>query len=57
MGRGIYKSELFQLIESVEGVHHVNSILMDGSAYERTIDLAENQLPLITVSNIDVINI
>lgn len=57
MGRGVYKSELFQLIESVEGVHHVNSILMDGSAYENAIDLAENQLPLITISNIDVINI
>src|SRR5262249_2901301 len=31
IGRSVYKSELFQLIEAVEGVDHVNKIVMNGN--------------------------
>lgn len=47
LGRSVYKSELFQLIESVEGVDHVDAIVIGGNRSLASRALGENQLPLV----------
>ncbi len=46
-GRDVYKSELYQLIEAVEGVDHVKKIVMNGNSSANPIVLTENQLPFV----------
>lgn len=52
MGRPVFKSELFQLVESVEGVDHVVRIAMNGNSSLSTIPMNEKQLPHIVTINI-----
>jgi predicted phage baseplate assembly protein len=47
IGRNVYKSELFQLLEAVAGVDHVNTMVMNGDPAIHAIGLAENALPYI----------
>ena len=49
LGRAVYKSELFQLIEAVEGVDHVNNIVLrrNGQPAGNAVTLDAHQLPLI----------
>jgi hypothetical protein len=45
IGRNVYQSELFQLLEAVAGVDHVNTIVLNGDPDRQAIRLAENELP------------
>ena len=54
IGRNVYKSELFQCIEAVAGVDHVNTIVMNGDPSRQVIELAENELPYINTITIAV---
>jgi hypothetical protein len=47
IGRHVYKSELFQLIEAAAGVDHVNTIVMNGDPLVNAITLAEHESPFI----------
>jgi len=45
MGRNVYKSELFQLLEAVAGVDHVNTIAINGASDRNALELTDNELP------------
>ena len=45
MGRNVYKSELFQLLEAVAGVDHVNTIAIIGASDGNALCLTDNELP------------
>lgn len=47
MGRSVHRSELFQLIESMPGVDHVDAIVIGGNRSLASRALDENQLPLV----------
>lgn len=54
LGRTIYKSEIFQLAESVQGVDHINSITINSDSSLTAFALTEKELPRIEDSNISV---
>lgn len=43
-GRDLYRSELFQMLESLEGVDHVTALLMNGNATTSAIPIGEHRL-------------
>jgi predicted phage baseplate assembly protein len=43
-GRSVYRSELYQRIESIEGVDHVSELTMNGDATTSLIAIGENRL-------------
>ncbi len=43
-GRNVYKSELFHLIENIEGIDHVKGIVFDGSPTKSSVEIGEQQL-------------
>lgn len=43
-GRDVYKSELFKLIEDIEGIDHVKSIIFDGVPSKPSVEIGEQQL-------------
>jgi hypothetical protein len=45
IGRNVYKSELYQLIESVPEVDHVSTIVLNGDPGIPAVPLAEHELP------------
>jgi predicted phage baseplate assembly protein len=47
LGRHVYRSELFQQIEAVAGVDHVQHLVLNGDPARSRIDLVEHQLPVI----------
>jgi hypothetical protein len=44
-GRSVYRSELYQVIESVPGVDHVQQLLLNGSA-------TQGAVPLVTLTSL-----
>jgi hypothetical protein len=42
--RDVYRSETYQLIESIQGVDHVTSLTMNGDAATSLIAVGENRL-------------
>ncbi len=53
-GRDVYLSELYQLIESIEGVDYVKDIMLNGRSDETPVYLKENELPEISEADITV---
>jgi len=53
LGRSIYRSELFQLVESVEGVDHVRQIVIGGTPSLSEKPLSEGQLPALEDINVE----
>jgi len=49
IGRDIYRSEIFQQAESVDGVDFVLSVAINGSAAVTQLQLSENDLPAVAV--------
>jgi hypothetical protein len=43
-GRNVYKSELFNLIENIDGIDHVKGIVFDGSPTKPSVEIGERQL-------------
>ncbi|MCP4368485.1 MAG: hypothetical protein GY797_10310 [Deltaproteobacteria bacterium] len=52
LGRNVYKSELFQLVESVGSIDHVNKVVLNGDPLAKEIPLVEIELPIINNINI-----
>lgn len=47
LGRSLYKSHIYRLVENIEGVDHVSSLLLAPSNIKRDIEIAEHELPVL----------
>jgi hypothetical protein len=50
VGRGLYRSEIYGLLEGIPGVDHVSRILIDGQEEEQTLEIGEDQLVLVELT-------
>jgi predicted phage baseplate assembly protein len=54
MGRAVHKSEVYYLLEKVEGVDYVRTVVFNGSNWLDRIEMGDTQLPYLREPNIRV---
>jgi len=54
MGRSVHKSEVYYLLEKVEGVDYVKTVVFNGSNWLDKIEMGETQLPYLREPDIRV---
>jgi hypothetical protein len=54
-GRKVYRSELYQQIEGIEGVDHVDTLFLNGDRTVSLVDLGEFSLPCLGDLNVTVL--
>ncbi|MBS1824046.1 MAG: hypothetical protein JST93_01880 [Acidobacteria bacterium] len=55
LGRSVYRSQLFRLLEDAAGVDHVSSLVLSPSDPQGTVILAPNELPLLEMLTLAIV--